>query len=170
MSKDTKKRHTNLTMIHLFESHLFNLSSVKQQRVVFLCLFDSSSCWSCWFFSISMMFHLGLVPLFILAWHLNSQLLAGLNLCNNYVSTVNPKLSYKSPEDISNMHNIRCLLVTIDDSDLANSGNHVSSEYFIFFFVQPLFSALNFCIGIFHEKFDLFIQMSAVAKAAAAAE
>ena len=98
MSNDTKKRHTNLTMIHLFESHLFNLSSVKQQRVVFLCLFDSSSCWSCWFFSISMMFHLGLVPLFILAWHLNSQLLAELNLCDNYVSTVNPKLSYKSPE------------------------------------------------------------------------
>ena len=103
MSKDTKKRHTNLTMIHLFESHLFNLSSVKQQRVVFLCLFDSSSCWSCWFFSISMMFHLGLVPLFILAWHLNSQLLAGLNLCNNYVSTVNPKLSYKSIEVIQGL-------------------------------------------------------------------
>ena len=25
------------------------------------------------------------------------------------------------------------------------------------FFVQPLFCALNFCIGIFHGKFDLFI-------------
>ena len=38
------------------------------------------------------------------------------------------------------------------------------------FFIQPLFHALNFCIGIFHGKFDLFIQMSAVATAAAAAE
>jgi hypothetical protein len=38
------------------------------------------------------------------------------------------------------------------------------------FFVQPLFCAFNFCIGIFHGKFDLFIQMSAVATAAAAAE
>ena len=38
------------------------------------------------------------------------------------------------------------------------------------FFVQPLFCALNFCIGIFHGKFDLFIQIPAVAMAAAAAE
>ena len=27
-------------------------------------------------------------------------------------------------------------------------------------FVQPLFCALNFCIGIFHGKFDLFIKVS----------
>jgi hypothetical protein len=37
-------------------------------------------------------------------------------------------------------------------------------------FVQPLFCALNFFSGIFHGKFDLFIQMFAVATAAAAAE
>jgi hypothetical protein len=38
-----------------------------------------------------------------------------------------------------------------------------------YFFVQPLFCALNFCTGIFHGKFDLFLQMSAVAEVAAAA-
>ena len=59
----------------------------------------------------------------------------------------------------------RCLLTTIADSNPANvifgkshSGNHgVSSEYLSFFFVQPLLCAHNFCIGIFHVKFDLFI-------------
>ena len=51
------------------------------------------------------------------------------------------------------------------------SGNHgVSSEYLSFFFGPPLFFALNFLIGTFDGKFDLFIQMSAVAMAAAAAE
>ena len=43
-------------------------------------------------------------------------------------------------------------------------------DILVYFFIQPLFPALNFCIGIFHGKFDLFIQMSAVATAAAAAE
>ena len=38
------------------------------------------------------------------------------------------------------------------------------------FFVQPLFCVLDFCIGIFHGEFDLFIQLSAVAMAEAAAE
>ena len=43
-------------------------------------------------------------------------------------------------------------------------------DILVSFFIQPLFSALNFCVGIFHEKFDLLIQMSAVAMAAGAAE
>ena len=38
------------------------------------------------------------------------------------------------------------------------------------FFVQPLFCEHDFCIGIFHGKFDLSIPMSAVATTAAAAE
>ena len=43
-------------------------------------------------------------------------------------------------------------------------------DILVSFFIQPLFPALNFYIGIFHEIFDLLIQMSAVAMAAAAAE
>ena len=35
--------------------------------------------------------------------------------------------------------------------------NKIQIQSFSFLFVQPLFCALNFCTGIFHGKFDLFM-------------
>ena len=43
-------------------------------------------------------------------------------------------------------------------------------DILVSFFIQPLFSALNFCIGLYGGKFESFTPVSAVAMASVAAE